>query len=136
MFVRFGILGDAVVATGGKWNLLGQFNLVWAKSFPVGLPPMGILLRLEGDHREIGDHTLRLDFVDETGQRLDGPEPLDFTFAAPRMPGFPIEFVIGIQVGGLQVSAAGNYDFVIRVDNTYLDSIPLYVRDAKDLPQP
>ncbi len=135
MFVRFGLLGDAVVPTGGKWNLIGQFNLIWAKEFPVRLPPMGILLRIEGDHREIGSHKLQLDFVDETGQRLGGPDPIDFEFPRPRVPGFPVEYIVGIQFAGLEVPDSGNYDFVIRVDGTYLDSIPLYVRDAKDLPQ-
>ncbi len=134
MFVRFALLGDAVVATSGKWNLLGNFNLVWGKTFPVFWPELGILLRIEGDHREIGKHQLRLDFVDETGTRLSGPDPVDFEFPTPRMAGFPIEFVVGVQVRGLEIPTAGNYDFVIRVDDTYLDSVPLYVRDMKDRP--
>jgi hypothetical protein len=98
MFVRFALLGDAVIHTRGKWNLIGNFNLIWARSFPTRWPAMGILLRIEGDRREIGKRTLRLDFVNESGERLVGPEPVEFEFAEPRVPGFPVEFVAGIQV--------------------------------------
>lgn len=136
MFVRFALLGDAVVVTGGKWNLLGNFNLVWAKSFPTRCPQMGILLRIEADHREIGKHTLKLDFVNETGERLSGPDPLEFELGQPRAPGFPVEFVVGIQINNLQIPDPGNFDFVIRVDDTYLDSVPLYVRRTDDGPKP
>lgn len=135
MFVRFGILGDAVVSTSGKWNLLGNFNLIWGKTFPVRWGTLGILLRIEGDHREVGPHTLKVDFVNETGERLSGPDPITFELPAPRVPGFPVDFVIGIQWENLDIPAAGNYDFVVRVDESYLDSIPLYVRRAQDLPQ-
>jgi hypothetical protein len=132
VFVRFALLGDAAVNTGGKWNLLGNFNLVRAKQFPATWPRMGLLLRIEGDHREIGEHVLQLDFVDDTGVRLAGPGPMPFEFKKPRLPGFPVEFVIGLEIHGLTIPAPGNYDFTIRVDGTYLDSLPLYVRDAKN----
>lgn len=134
MFVRYALLGDAVHRTSGKWNVIGTFNLVWSKTFPARCPPMGILIRLEGDHREIGKHTLRIDFVDETGSRLSGPEPEEFTFEQPAVAGFPVAHETGLAVVNLDLPKAGNYDFVIRVDDIYLDSVPLYVRDATDHP--
>jgi len=135
MFVRFGILGNAAVIAGGKWNLLGHFNLLRTRVFPLRWPEMGILLRLEGDHREIGRHTLRVDFVNETGERLTGADALEFQLNEPSVPGFPIDFVIGIKVANLDIPGPGNYDFVVRVDDTYLDSIPLYVRALEEPPQ-
>lgn len=136
MFVRFALLGDAVVNTSGKWNLLGNFNLIWGSSFPMRWPQMGILLRIEGDHRETGKHTLRLDFVNETGQRLSGPDPIEFELPRPRLPGFPLDFVLGVEWGNLNIPEPGNYDFVIRVDDIYLDSVPLYVRHVDDRQTP
>lgn len=133
MFVRFGLLGDAVVASGGKWTLVGNFNLLWGQDFPLTWALMGLLIRIEGDHREVGEHTLRLDFVNDLGERLTAPPAQPFTFNPPRAPGFPVDFVIGIQIANLQIPGPGNYDFTIRVDETYLDSVPLYVRTAEDL---
>ena len=136
MFLRFGLLGDAVVASSGKWSLIGQFNLIWGREFPVVHPQMGILVRLETDRRHLGKHSLRLDFVNEMGERLSGPDPLSFAFNEPRTKGFPVEVVVGVQVGNLEIPEPGNYDFIVRVDDTYIDSIPLYVRHLKDLPGP
>jgi hypothetical protein len=135
MFVRFALLGDAVIPTAGKWNLLGNFDLIWAGSFPTQWPAMGLLLRIEGDQREKGEHELRIDFVDETGNRLAGPDPQKFTLVEPTVAGFPLTYVLGVHIANLEIPAAGNYDFVIRVDGAYLDSVPLYVRESKDHPR-
>ncbi len=136
MFVRFGLFGDAVVSSGGKWTLVGHVNLVWSRKFPTTAPPLGLLLRIEGDHREIGKHVLRLDFVNDLGERLGGPDPVQFAFDRPNVSGFPIEFVIGVTILNLPLPKAGNYDFTVRVDDTYLDSVPLYVRQLGDVQEP
>jgi len=135
MFVRFALLGDAVVPTSGKWNLVGYFDLISAESFPTKWPVMGLLLRIEGDHRESGTHELQIDFVNEIGDRLAGPEPQGFELQPPRVEGFPLSYVVGVHINGLDLPAPGNYDFVIRIDGTYIDSVPLYVREAKAGPR-
>jgi len=134
MFVRYALLGDAVNRTSGKWNLIGNFNVIWARTLPTNHPEMGILVRLEADHREAGAHSLQLDFVDETGARLSGPDPVPFDLAEPPVAGFPLSFDIGLDIRNLEIPKAGNYDFVVRVDGVYLDSVPLYVRAIADHP--
>ena len=138
MFLRSGLLGDAVVVSSGKWSLIGQFNLIWGREFPMVWPQMGILIHLETDRRYLGKHELHLVFVNEMGERLSGEPPpqVPFTFEEPHTPGFPIQIIVGVDYRKLKIPAPGKYGFIVRVDDTYIDSIPLYVRDLKDLPGP
>lgn len=133
MFLRYGILADAVLPAGsGKWNVIGSMNVIWSASWPAVHHRMGLLLRIEGDPQETGKHELEIDFVDEMGQRITGPPKANFELGSPTIPGFPIGGEIGVEINQLKIPGPGNYDFVIRIDGRYIDSVPLYARDATD----
>ncbi len=133
MYVKYGILADAVVASAaGKWNLIGTFTNIWITDPPHTWPRLGILIRMEFDRREAGDHVGRVDFVDPTGTRLGGPPEFSFTVPSDNVdPSMPIVLELALEVNNLTVPGEGNYDFTVRVDGTYLYSIPLYVRERK-----
>ena len=133
MYVKYGILADAAVqGAGGKWNLIGTFTNMWIAHFPKTWPRFSVLVRLEFDRREAGDHVARVDFVGPTGTRLGGPP--EFSFKVPSDTAdlsMPIVVEWAMEVNNLIIPGEGNYDFTVRVDGTYLYSIPLYVRERQ-----
>lgn len=132
MYVKYGILADGVAMSSGKWTLVGIFNTVWMAKFPKKWVRLSVFVRIEAERREAGDHTAKLDFVDETGQRLADPPELKFSLdPAGVVEGTPLVAEFVMEVGNLNIPGPGNYDFTVRVDGTYLYSIPLYVRQRK-----
>ena len=133
MFIKHAVIADAVVAGGGgKWNIIGTFNTIFAPDFPVKHPRLGLWLRIEAHDREAGKHTLRVDFVDGTGKKLVRLPEMKFTLQREGvLEGTPLSMQVGLEINTISIPDPGNYDFAIRVDGTYLDSVPLYVRKVQ-----
>ena len=133
MFLRYGLIADHVVPTGaGKWTAVGTMNIVYATKWPAVHLRLGILLRIEAHPSEVGKHTLQVDFVDGLGERISGPPKIKIELGESENPGLPVGGEVGIEINKLAIPAAGNYDFVIRIDDKYIDSIPLYARDVSE----
>jgi len=73
--VDFAVLADyALIDQQGKLSVLGIFQHVWVASFPAVHPRTHLVLRVRGRRTEIGEHRIRIRFVDEDGQELMGGE--------------------------------------------------------------
>jgi len=73
--VDFAVLADyALIDQQGKLSVLGIFQHVWVGSFPAVHPRTHLVLRVRGRRTEIGEHRIRIRFVDDRGQELIGGE--------------------------------------------------------------
>lgn len=73
MQIDFAVLADyALIDQQGKLSVLGIFQHVWVASFPAAHPRTHLVLRVKGRRTEIGDHPMRIRFVDEQGLELMG----------------------------------------------------------------
>jgi len=71
--VDFAVLADyALIDQQGKLSVLGIFQHVWVASFPAVHPRTHLVLRVRGRRTEIGEHRIRIRFVDDQGQELMG----------------------------------------------------------------
>ena len=136
MNVNFALIASGMVQDQGKWTVVGIFQVIYAKTFPVTHAPIVLLIRVEGHPREAGTHEIRLDFVNELGERVEGTQSASVEFRID-----PKQVISGasphrdIDVkfpGGLRIPKEGNYDFAIHIDDTYLASVPLYARLVDD----
>ena len=133
MYVKYAFVADHVTPAGsGKWNVLGTFTTMQTKSFPYKHPRLGLLIRVEGHSTETGKHVLEIHLIDEDGQRLRKPKAIkmEFEFGSSKkgFEGVPLGMEVGVEINNLEFENPGNYEFAIKVDGTYLDSAPLYVR--------
>ena len=75
MHVDFAVLADyALIDQQGKLSVLGIFQHVWVASFPAVHPRTHLVLRVRGRRTEIGEHRIRIRFVDDDGKELMGGE--------------------------------------------------------------
>ena len=75
MIVDFAVLADyALIDQHGKLSVLGIFQHVWVASFPAMHPRTHLVLRVRGRRSEIGQHPIRIRFLDDTGMELMGGE--------------------------------------------------------------
>ena len=73
MHLDFAVLADyALIDQQGKLSVLGIFQHVWVQSFPAVHPRTHLVIRVRGRRTEIGDHRMRIRFLDELGNELLG----------------------------------------------------------------
>ncbi len=71
--VDFAVLADyALIDQQGKLSVLGIFQHVWVATFPAVHPRTHLVLRVRGRRTEIGEHRIRIRFIDDQGQELMG----------------------------------------------------------------
>jgi hypothetical protein len=103
--------------------VLGIFQHVWLSSFPAVCPRTHLVLRVRGRRTEIGVHTIRIKFVDETGAELLGGEgTVQF--------GEPPAGVVDVEAGAVLVfdvplPRPGPYAFEITLDGEVGARVPL-----------
>ncbi len=110
----------AVEPQTGKLNVIGVFNRIAAKEFPIAHPRMYIAIKFEG---EITDgsrsHQLSVALASEDGVNLiaiEGELPMP---ASP--PGIPPQCNLVIELNQLKFENPGDYRFYVRVNEGELD---------------
>lgn len=136
MHIQYALVADGIIpGHGGKKNIIGTFNAIFCPGFPAKFATrMYLLVRVHAHDSEAGQHSMVVDLVDETGARL-AKNSAKVDFALDRkttIQGTPLSAEVVLEINGLFFPEAGNYDLTIRVDDTYLDSVPLYARLVKD----
>lgn len=131
MHVDFAVLADyALIDQQGKLSVLGIFQHVWVANFPAVHPRTHLVLRVRGRRTEIGEHRIRIRFVDDQDQELMGGEGT-VQFGEP--PAGVTEVEAGaVLVFDVPLPRPGTYAFEIRLSESTL-RVPL---SAAAIPSP
>jgi hypothetical protein len=120
-------LCDAATVSGGKLNLLGAFDSVYAAQEPVVHAFCTIALRVRFTRIEEGDHRIRMNVVDEDGHsimpNLDGSVSVKF---ATDDESAVANLLVNIQQ--LKFEKLGQYSVDLAVDGRHEASLPIFVR--------
>ncbi len=121
--VDFAVIADyALVDQQGKLSVLGIFQHVWVANFPTVHPRTHLVLRVRGRRTEIGEHRIRIRFVDDQGQELMGG---DGTVQFGEPPAGVTEVEAGaVLVFDVPLPRPGNYAFEITLGDSVLN-VPL-----------
>ena len=120
----FAVLADyALIDQQGKLSILGIFQHVWVTAFPTVHPRTHLVLRVRGRRTEIGSHSIRIRFVDDTGKELMGGEGT-VQFGEP--PAGVTELEAGaVLVFDVPLPRPGQYAFEINMDGAAAARVPL-----------
>ncbi len=131
MKIELFTLCDAATDSGGKLNVLGSFDHIFAKKTPAIHPLCAIAVKIRFSRIEEGNHRLRVTFADMDGKLvlpgLDATlvirlRPEDSTVAA--------NVVLVIQK--IKLETFGEYTIDLAIDGRHEGSIPLYVKQITD----
>ncbi len=124
MNIDFAVLADyALVDQHGKLSVLGIFQHVWVQSFPAVHPRTHLVIRVRGRRTEVGNHPVRIRFVDEGGNELVGGEGA-IQFGEP--PAGVTEIEAGaVLVFDVPLPRPGHYAFEILLDGVPAVKVPL-----------
>lgn len=128
--VDFAVLADyALIDQHGKLSVLGIFQHVWVAAFPAMHPRTHLVVRVRGKRTEVGDHPLRIRFVDDGGAELMGG---DGTVQFGEPPAGVTEIEAGaVLVFDVPLPRPGAYAFEISIDGGAGIRVPL---SASQLP--
>ncbi len=129
------VIADAAnVSQEGKLNILGVFDTIWARDFPVRHTTMVFVLRFLADFTEQGDHSLEVRLMDADGAQLFKAEgPLKVTGGSP---GRPIRPHVIMALNGVTFDQPGDYSFEVMLSGKHVRSVPIYVVEPPSTPFP
>jgi hypothetical protein len=126
MDVEVFALCDAATDSGGKLNILGAFDRINGRQFPLTHPHCAIALRVRFDRIEEGAHRVKMNVVDEDGQAivpgLDGNIAITF-------PGdvHSVCANVVLNINGLKFQKPGQYSIDLAMDGRHEKSLPINV---------
>ncbi len=126
MNVQLALVCDhAIIDQHGKLSVLGIFDRIWVERFPAIHPRLHLVLRLKGRRTEVGDHTVLIQLVDDTGREiLRGEGNVQI--------GEPPAGVVDIEAAAVlafdvPLEKAGVVTFDIAVDGARVASVPITI---------
>ena len=119
---------DAATDSGGKLNLLGSFDTLWAMEEPIAHPACAIAIKMRFARIEEGNHRVRMTFADADGKLVmpSADSSVGVRFGGPDDPSCTINLVLNLQQ--LKLPKFGEYSIDLAVDGRQEGSLPLYVR--------
>ena len=125
MKLSVAVLADqANIAAGGKLNVFGIFDRVWAARYPAIHPFMVLVLRLRAEFADGGKtYKLRIRLIDEDGREVMKGEG---ELAVPPIPAGEIQsHNMILTFAGIQFRRAGSYAFHIEQDTEEIGRVDL-----------
>lgn len=127
MNVEIFTLCDAATDSGGKLNILGSFDHIFANEAPATHPLCAIAVRIRFARIEEGNHRLNVTFADADGKLvLPGLEASLGIRFGPNDPSIAANVVLCIQK--LKLETFDEYTIDLAIDGRHEGSIPLYVK--------
>lgn len=136
MNIEIAAICDAATANGlgGRLNILGAFDRIFAPKFPVAIPQCSAAFRIRYQRAEAGQHDLTLVFEDVVGKPIVPPmqSKIPLEQVAQGFDTAAVNLVLNLQ--RLPIQRPDKYIIRLSVDNEELISLPLYVLEAPKQP--
>ncbi|MCX6339352.1 MAG: hypothetical protein NTX71_05475 [Candidatus Aureabacteria bacterium] len=128
-------LCDAATETGGKLNILGAFDCLYAQKFPVIHPQCSVALRIRFSQIEEGGHRIKINFVDEDGKPILPSLNANVEIKFKEEQHYVVSNLI-LNIHNFKIEKAGQYSIDLAIDGKSEKSLPLFVRIVRPRPDP
>ena len=128
MQVVLAALADyALIDQAGRLSVVGIFSHVWVRRTPTVHPRTHLVVRVVGKRTEIGEHHLRIRFLDPRGQETLGGEG---TFTVGEPPAGVTDVEAGVILAyDLPLPVMGRYTMELSLDGAVVTTLPLSVAE-------
>jgi hypothetical protein len=117
---------DFAQENGGKLTIVGTFDTIISRNFPISHPQLSVVIRLRFDLWEFTRHSFRIETRD-----LDGKTSMDAITGNVEVKGVGNATTVShlvFSISNLYFRGPGVVNFILYIDDKELASIPLYVR--------
>lgn len=123
-------LADFAQDNNSKLTIVGTFDSIHTKQFPVQHPSCSIACRIRFSEKESGEHDFKLRLVNAAGKEIIQPVTGKINIA----PQSGIQFTsinIVINFNQLRFEEAGRYSFELYIDDDWKSGLPLLLQEIK-----
>ena len=124
MEIEIFTLCDFAQDNGGKLIIVGTFDSMQAKNFPVRHPACSIACRLRFSKKEHGPHTVTVRFIDHQNNELVQPLEAEIMVEEPTLSDHSTINLV-INYNNIEFKNAGRYSFELSMDGEWKTGLPL-----------
>ncbi|MFH1023207.1 MAG: hypothetical protein V1809_07435 [Planctomycetota bacterium] len=111
----------------GKLNILGAFDTIYARDFPVTHPHCAVAYRIRFSRLEAGVHRIKVTFVDADGRPILPPLEGEMNIHPAEEQDSTVANLI-LVINGLKIEKAGEHSIDMSLDGNPVKSLPLFVK--------
>lgn len=126
MEIEIFTLADFAQDNNSKLTIVGTFDAIQAKQFPVAHPACTIACRLRFGDKEVGAHDFKLRLIDAEGKETIQPIEGNINIGNPPNGQFSSINIV-VNFNQLQFEKAGRYSFELYIDGDWKSGLPLFL---------
>ncbi len=129
MEIEIFTLADFAQDNNSKLTVVGTFDSIQARQFPVQHPSCSIGCRLRFGLKETGPHDFKLRLIDDAGKETIQPIEGNINIGEPPNGQFSTINIV-INFNQLQFEKEGRYSFELYLDGDWKSGLPLFLNKA------
>jgi Family of unknown function (DUF6941) len=126
MEIEIFTLCDFAQDNHSKLTIVGTFDSIQAKQFPVQHPACTVACRLRFGIKETGNHNFKLRLIDATGKEPIKPVEGNIAIGTPQN-GQLATINMVINFNQMQFEKPGRYSFELYIDGEWKSGLPLFL---------
>lgn len=131
MLVRYSFIADMVTLdAGGKMSAVGIFENILAQNFPCVHRDLFLVMNLEGNISERGEHKISVEFRDSDANKLAGVDQ-KIMLGNPKITHGALRAGMVMRFQDLLFQHPGQYEFVVFGDDRFLCRISFMVNQIQ-----
>jgi hypothetical protein len=129
MEIEIFTLSDFAQDNNSKLTIVGTFDSIHAKQFPVTHPACTISCRMRFAAKESGEHSFKLRLIDASGKETIKPIEGNINIGV-QPSGQSASINIVVNFNQLKFETAGRYSFELYVDGDWKTGLPLFLHQT------
>lgn len=130
MEIEIFTLCDFAQDNNSKLTVVGTFDAIHSKQFPFVQQSFCVACRLRFSEKEVGEHEMRLRFIDGNGKEIIQPVQGNITIHAPKNGQYSAINLV-FNFNQMKVEKAGRYSFELYIDGEWESGLPLFINKAE-----
>jgi hypothetical protein len=129
MEIEIFTLSDFAQDNNSKLTIVGTFDSINSKQFPVVHPACTISCRLRFAAKEAGEHSFKLRLIDVKGKEVIQPIEGNINIGNPPNGQFASINIV-VNFNQLKFETEGRYSFELYIDGDWKSGLPLFLNQA------
>ena len=129
MEIEIFTLADFAQDNHSKLTIVGTFDSINSKQFPVVHPACTIACRLRFAAKESGEHSFKLRLIDVNGKEIFQPVEGNINIGVPPNGQFASVNIV-VNFNQLKFETAGRYSFELYIDGDWKSGLPLFLHQV------
>ena len=126
MEIEIFTLCDFAQDNSNKLTVVGTFDSINSKQFPFVQPGFSVACRLRFSEKEVGEHDMRLRFIDAKGKEFIKPVEGKMNIAEPKNGQYSAVNLV-FNFNQVKFEKTGRYAFELYIDDEWESGLPLFV---------